>query len=93
MAFRVLIADALAKEGLEVFAKATDLEIVNRGGIKRDELLKIVGEFDALVVRSATEVAYDANRVGGCRALAVLGPVSPAASSNPTQAVRIMTSS
>ncbi len=56
MTFRVLIADHLAKDGLAIFNASKDVEVVDKGGITKEALLEIVGDFDALVVRSATKV-------------------------------------
>lgn len=71
MAFRVLIADQLAKEGLEVFKAAKGLDVVDRAGIDKNELLKVLPDFDALVVRSATQV--DAQVISAGTKLKVIG--------------------
>lgn len=49
---RVLVTDAIAL-GTPSFE---DVEIVDRAGIPRDELLQIVGGFDGLITRSRTQV-------------------------------------
>jgi D-3-phosphoglycerate dehydrogenase len=71
MAFKVLIADHLAAEGLDIFSKGTNVEVVDRAGITKPELLAIVGDFDALVVRSATKV--DPEVVAAGKRLKVIG--------------------
>ncbi len=71
MAFKVLIADQLAKEGLAVFAAAGGLEVVDKAGIKRADLIAMLPEFQALVVRSATEV--DAEVIAAGKSLQVIG--------------------
>ena len=55
MAHRVLVADDLSAEGVEILRKA-GLEVDVRVGLKPDELLAIVGDYDAIAVRSATKI-------------------------------------
>lgn len=54
--FRILAADKLADEGLDYLRSQPDVELVNKAGIKEDELAKIVGEHDAMIVRSGVTV-------------------------------------
>ncbi len=51
---RVLIADTLAKEGIEMLSRVHDVEV--RTGLTEDQLCEAVADIDALVVRSATQV-------------------------------------
>ncbi len=51
---RVLVSDPLAEEGLEILKKAVDVDV--KTDLKEDELLRIIGDYDALLVRSSTEV-------------------------------------
>ncbi|MGE5397548.1 MAG: phosphoglycerate dehydrogenase [Chitinophagales bacterium] len=51
---RVLISERVAEEGLKLLQQ--ELDVDNRDGISREELLSIIGEYDALVVRSVTQV-------------------------------------
>jgi D-3-phosphoglycerate dehydrogenase/(S)-sulfolactate dehydrogenase len=55
MAPRVLVSDDLSAEGVEIMRKA-GLEVDVKVGLKPEELEKIVGDYDALAVRSATKV-------------------------------------
>ncbi len=52
---RVLVADKLAEEGLELL-KASGMEFDVKIGLKEDELAATVGEYDALIVRSGAKV-------------------------------------
>jgi D-3-phosphoglycerate dehydrogenase len=52
---RILICDALAPEALEVIA-GYGLPAEVRTGLSEDELVAAVGDFDALLVRSATRI-------------------------------------
>ncbi len=57
--FKVLIADSIAKEGLEVFRQYKDIQVDVKTGLSPEELSKIIGEYDGLVVRSATQFKGD----------------------------------
>jgi len=56
---RVLLADDVAAEGVEVLRAAERLEVVERGGIEAEELQAIIGEYDGLIVRSRTRVTKE----------------------------------
>ena len=55
---RVLIADKLSPAAVAIF-KARGVEADVKTGLSKDELLKIVGEYDGLAIRSATKVDKD----------------------------------
>jgi len=52
--FRILVADELSAEGLEILRSAGEVEV--RSGMSESELLETLPPFHALVVRSATVV-------------------------------------
>jgi D-3-phosphoglycerate dehydrogenase len=52
--WKILLTDGLDKNGQEILSSAG--ELVDRTGISAEELLQIVGEFDALIVRGRTKV-------------------------------------
>src|ERR1700744_3986646 len=55
IAMRILVADKLAEEGLAILKKAgIDYDV--KTGLKVEELASTVGEYDALIVRSAAKV-------------------------------------
>src|SRR5665213_357327 len=58
MSFRILVADQLAKEGLD-FLKQSGIEFDEKIGLKPAELAPLVGQYDALIVRSAAKVTAD----------------------------------
>ncbi len=51
---KVLIADSLSKEGIEIMKSIADVDI--KTGLKESELISIIGSYDGLVVRSQTQV-------------------------------------
>ena len=52
---KVLIADKMSPRAEEIF-KERGLEVDVNVGLERDELIKIIGDYDGLAVRSATKV-------------------------------------
>jgi len=55
MPHRVLVADELSPEGLEILRRA-GLRVDVKVGMKPEELERVVGEYDAVAVRSATKI-------------------------------------
>ncbi|MCP3978379.1 MAG: phosphoglycerate dehydrogenase [bacterium] len=56
---RVLIADAVSDEGIELLRSTPGFEVDVKTGMKPAELQQVIGDYDALVVRSATKVTAD----------------------------------
>src|SRR5512134_344569 len=56
MQYRVLIADRLAEQGLEVFRREPQISIEQRDGIDVGRLVAEIPPYHGLVVRSATRV-------------------------------------
>ncbi|NOY52045.1 MAG: phosphoglycerate dehydrogenase [Deltaproteobacteria bacterium] len=52
---KILISDNLAAEGMKIFEEA-GFEVDARTSTPADEILKIIGEYDGLVIRSATKI-------------------------------------
>ena len=50
---KVLVPESLSEEGLEKLRTETEVEARK---LSRDELLEAIGDYDALIVRSATRV-------------------------------------
>ena len=55
--FKILAADGIANEGIDLLKKDFAVEI--RDKISHEELLEIIPQFDALIVRSASKVTAD----------------------------------
>jgi D-3-phosphoglycerate dehydrogenase / 2-oxoglutarate reductase len=53
-AWKILLTDGLEENGKEILRKSA--EVVENPTISADELLKVVGEYDALIVRGRTKV-------------------------------------
>ena len=53
---RVLVSDKLAEAGLRVLREAPGVELEFRPGMSEDELCSVIGEYDGLIIRSATQV-------------------------------------
>ncbi len=59
MSHRVLISEALAPEARQILAAVAGIEVDERGVLKVDELVPIIGDYDALIVRSGTKVTAE----------------------------------
>jgi D-3-phosphoglycerate dehydrogenase len=51
---KVLVADPLSKEGVEIMKSVAEVDV--KTGLKEAELISIIGNYEALVVRSQTQV-------------------------------------
>ena len=54
MKYRVLVSDPLAEEGIDILKEFCDVDV--KTGLTEDQLVAIIGDYDALLVRSGTEV-------------------------------------
>lgn len=52
---KVLVADPIAQRGIDELSNGGELDVTVKLGLKPDELLAIIGEFQGLVVRSETK--------------------------------------
>jgi D-3-phosphoglycerate dehydrogenase len=67
---RVLIADKLSPAAVNIFAeRGVDADV--KTGLSKDELLKIIGDYDGLAVRSATKADKDV--IAAAKNLKVIG--------------------
>lgn len=60
--FRVLVSDKLGDDGLALLAEADDVEVDIKTGLSHDELCEIIGQYDALIIRSGTQVTAEVLR-------------------------------
>lgn len=56
---KVLVSDNLAESGIERLKNVSDLEVEVNTSLTHEELLQIIKEYDALVIRSGTKVTED----------------------------------
>jgi D-3-phosphoglycerate dehydrogenase len=52
---KVLVADSIAEEGIDILRSHAEVDI--KLGLKPDELISTIGDYEALVVRSQTQVS------------------------------------
>jgi D-3-phosphoglycerate dehydrogenase len=54
--FRVLVSDPISDLGIQQLYDAADVSVDKKTGLSEDELISVIGEYDALLVRSQTKV-------------------------------------
>lgn len=54
--FKVLVSDPISDQGLQKLIDAPDVVLDKKTGLSEDELVEIIGDYDALLVRSQTKV-------------------------------------
>lgn len=54
---KVLIADKLSTEGVDILKQVAEVDV--KTGMPKEDLIACIGQYDALVVRSATKVTSD----------------------------------
>jgi D-3-phosphoglycerate dehydrogenase len=59
---KVLIADELSEEGIKILQPHAEVDV--KTGLKPEELIAIIGDYDALLVRSQTKVTADVIKAG-----------------------------
>lgn len=68
---RILVCDGLEKTGVEILRASSGIVVDEQPSIAADELLEIIGNYNALIVRSKTKVTADL--LERARALRVVG--------------------
>lgn len=56
---KILISDNLSNVGVELLRRHENFTVDKKVGLKPEELKKLIGEYDALIVRSETKVTAD----------------------------------
>jgi len=59
---KVLIADPISNAGIEILSECAQVDV--KTGLKPDELVTIIGDYEALVVRSQTQVTAEVIEAG-----------------------------
>src|SRR4030065_1343798 len=70
MTIRILISDKIADEGIKIMEQK-GYEVARCWGLPKTQLTSIIADYDALIVRSATQVA--AELLGNAKKLRVIG--------------------
>ncbi len=61
---KVLISDNLDQSGVQIFRDTEGIEVDFKPGMSHDELKSIIGDYNALAIRSATKVTEDILEAG-----------------------------
>ena len=56
---KILVSDTLSEKGVDIFKKATGIEVEVKTGLPPEELKAIIKDYDGLVIRSATKVTQE----------------------------------
>ncbi len=59
MTYRVLVSDPLAQEGIDILQSHSEIHVDVKPKLPPEELLNIIPEYDALVIRSGTKVTKE----------------------------------
>jgi len=62
MSMKVLVADPVWEEGIDILRNLAQVDI--KTGLKPEELISIIGEYEALIVRSQTQVTSEVIAAG-----------------------------
>ena len=62
---KVLVSDKLSPKGVAVFENADGISVDVKTGLPPDELKAIIGDYDGLVIRSATKVTAEIIEAAG----------------------------
>ncbi|MED1644695.1 phosphoglycerate dehydrogenase [Brevibacillus agri] len=62
--YKVLITDPLSEFGIQQLLDAEDVEVVRKTNLSPAELIEVIGDYDALLVRSQTQVTAEVLAAG-----------------------------
>jgi phosphoglycerate dehydrogenase-like enzyme len=62
---KVLISDQMSPKAAEIF-RARGIEVDEITGLSKDELIKIIGNYDGLAIRSSTKVTEEVLAPASC---------------------------
>ncbi len=54
--YKILVSDKLAEEGLKILKNESDFDVDYKPGLSKEELMNIIGNYDAIIIRSATKL-------------------------------------
>ncbi|OQA55392.1 MAG: D-3-phosphoglycerate dehydrogenase [Candidatus Omnitrophica bacterium ADurb.Bin277] len=68
---KVLVSDSLGQGGMDVLRKEKSIQVDEKVGLKPEELKRIIGEYDAVLIRSTTKITKEIIEAG--KKLRVIG--------------------
>jgi len=68
---KLLVTDELSKDGLDILTKGSGVQVDVKPGIPQDELIRIIPEYEGLIIRSGTKVTKEVVAAG--KKLKVIG--------------------
>lgn len=57
--FNILVTDPLSRQGIQALLDAEDVQVDEKTDLSKNELIDVIGHYDALLVRSGTQVTAD----------------------------------
>ena len=61
---KILVSDSLGQGGMDILRKEKNIQVDEKVGLKPEELKKIIGEYDAILIRSTTKLTADIIEAG-----------------------------
>ena len=55
---KILVADKLSQLGIDWMEEQPDVEVANKPGMDPEELAKIIGEYDGMIIRSGVKAKW-----------------------------------
>jgi D-3-phosphoglycerate dehydrogenase len=71
--YNLLVTDEISLEALDLLQKEAEVSVVYKPEISRNELLQLIGQFDAMIVRSRTKITSEVINAG--KKLKIIGRV------------------
>jgi D-3-phosphoglycerate dehydrogenase len=71
---KILVADKIAEEGLEILRTQADVELTNKPKWNPGELSSVIGQYDGVIIRSGVKITTaDLTSPGRLKAIARAG--------------------
>ncbi len=56
---KILVSDSIAEEGIQILKETEEIDVDVNVGLSQENLKQIIGNYDAIIIRSATKVSED----------------------------------